>query len=279
MKLDTPGTTILDSSLITQYRSSHPTKNYSVKLINCGDYIQVYFFENTKEKNNTLYEKDILKKIDTDTLVKKNKPMLTDIALKNIIRSKLQCERLAKSNIKEWGTFITLTFKDNVTDIKQANKQFNTWRTNIAKLKKEFKYIAVPEFQKRGAVHYHILSNLTMEDTDIIVPQKSNNKYYDIKYWSYGYSAVDDVKGDIRKIIGYISKYMTKDYDSRLYGHRRYLNSVNLNKPGISYIDLDDQTDLAYLNKLIEGKDIDYQTTYIDTYTGHDISYLEYRFT
>ena len=32
-------------------------------------------------------------------------------------------------------------------------------------------------------------------------------------------------------IIGYLSKYMTKDIDNRLFGKRRYLYSQNLVKP------------------------------------------------
>lgn len=269
-------TTILDSSLITQYRSNHPSKNYTIKVIQCGDYIQVYKYFNSRLKNDTLYEKDIIKKIDTDNLTKKSKPLLHSIELKNIIRSKLQCQRIAKANIKEWSSFITLTFADNVKDIKEANKQFNIWRTNISKIKTDFKYLAVPEFQKRGAVHYHILSNISLEDTNIITKQKDNDNYYDVRFWTYGFSAFDDVRGDIKKIIGYLSKYMTKDVDERLYGHRRYLCSQNLIKPSLSYIDLDNENDLIYFTNLITNKNLDFTDKYFDTYTKSDIIYYEF---
>lgn len=272
---------LLDSSLITQSKlKKHPLKNYDVKLINCGDYVQLYFFKKSKSKNDGLFEKQSssvfeLEKIDTDNLIDKSKPLLTNIHLKNIMRSKLQCQRLAKSNIKEWHSFITLTFADNVTDIKTANKIFNTWRTAISQIKADFKYLAVPEFQERGAVHYHILSNISINDTEIVLEQKDNSKYYDIKYWKYGFSAFDSVTGDAKKIIGYIAKYMTKDADKRLYGHRRYLNSNNLNRPAVSYIDLNQEKDLNYLDNLINGMKISFEKTYFDTFSNQDINYLE----
>lgn len=52
--------------------------------------------------------------------------------------------------------FLTLTFKDNVTDFKEAQRRFNSLATHV--LRQHFKeYIVVVEPQMRGAVHYHMI--------------------------------------------------------------------------------------------------------------------------
>ena len=51
-------TILLDSSLISKYRVSKKCKlgdynkidKYSVKVINCGDYIQVYYYDNSNTR-------------------------------------------------------------------------------------------------------------------------------------------------------------------------------------------------------------------------------------
>ena len=193
---------LLDSSLITQTKRVE----YDTKIIDCGDYIQVYKFRRKKLNDNglePLFDKKKKKIIDFEDLelVKPtNLDKLCDInqiAYRNIIRSKFQLERLIKSNEKEFKTFITLTFAENLGNIDLANKKFNIWRTYIKRLKKDFKYVCVPEFQKRGAVHYHLLTNLDIsKDLNIILPQKDKKgkilkNRYDVKGWSYGFVRVD----------------------------------------------------------------------------------------
>ena len=153
---------LLDSSLISA------TKNkYQTKIISCGDYIQVYYFNKTKtkkDKNLSLIDKQKKKIIDNDFLFKEENFYKKDepktIEYKNIMRSKFNLQRIVKSNENDFITFITLTFKDNITNIEFANKKFHSWRTKIKSIFPNFKYVCVPEFQKRGAVHYHLLTNI-----------------------------------------------------------------------------------------------------------------------
>lgn len=272
---------LLDSSLIT------PTNKveYDLKIIECGDYIQVYKFRRKKIKDNSLEllndkSKNIL---DEDLLYKpenySRRKELGVIEYKNIMRSKFGLERLIKANESIFKTFITLTFAENLTDIDYANKKFDIWRTYIKRLKKDFSYVCVPEYQKRGAVHYHLLTNLDIDkNPDIIIPQKKDNKIlknrYDVKGWSYGFARVDRLK-DIN-VISYLSKYMTKDCDNRLYGHRRYLNSNNLIKPHESYLDLSNIKHFEYLERILKEKNIDYQNQYLD-YFGDNVDFFEFK--
>lgn len=68
----------------------------------------------------------------------KNDLIENKIELRNIIRSKLTCQRIAKSNTDKWETFITLTFEDNITEIKTANKKFRYFIDKVRRIKKIF---------------------------------------------------------------------------------------------------------------------------------------------
>ena len=279
-----PAALLLDSSLITQSKKVE----YDMKIIECGDYIQLYKFRRKKlnDKDLELLEEEEKKKINFDEfdLYKlenlSNKRNLNTIEYKNIMRSKFQLERLIKANEGLFKTFITLTFAENVDNIDTANKKFNTWRTYVKQLKKDFAYVCVPEYQKRGAVHYHLLTNLDIsKNPDIIIPQKDKNgkilkNRYDVKGWSYGFARVDKLK-DIN-VITYLSKYMTKDCDNRLYGHRRYLNSTNLKKVHESYIDLSNLKHYEYLDKKLKEKELSYNNSYVD-YFGDEVNFFEFR--
>lgn len=284
-----PAAPLLDSSLISKYEDVERRIIYDVKIIHCGDTYQIYKFDKTRSKENKkdrdipIIPKVSIKDIDTDNLYKLDRvEEVKPILLSNAIRSNLNCQRIAKANRDNWESFITLTFKENITDIVYANKIFNSWVSNVRKLKKDFKYIAVPEFQKRGAVHYHILSNLGKEDTNIVIPQKERTEktkdlttLFDVKYWSRGFARVDFIKGDYKKIYSYICKYMTKDIDDKLFGKHRYFNSQNLNKPREEFLDLSNENDLKHFNDIINNSSIDYSSQYKDIYTDSNIEFLE----
>lgn len=280
---------LLDSSLISAYKNNlKPCSErvlYDCKVIRCGDYLQVYFFDNIKSKSNEdLKEKSFnIKSVDTDNLYKVASNEPKQILLSNAIRSNLACQRIAKTNRNEWESFITLTFKENITNIAEANKIFHSWVTNIRKLKNNFKYLAVPEFQKRGAVHYHILSNLGLEDKNVILEQKIKkgkaencDTLYDVKFWSKGFVRVDFIKGDYKKIYSYICKYMTKDIDNKLFGKKRYFYSQNLQKPTTEFLNLSDTKHLEYFKNLIKDNNLEYESIYEDNYTKQKIQFREF---
>ena len=114
---------ILDSSLIFATNKSL----YNVKVVRLGKYLQVYFSKTKKRKPINNDENDL-------SLVKKenyksnffNKEIKID--KKNIMRSKLSCQRLVKANSEIWQTFITLTFEEHITDISIANKKYKSFK-------------------------------------------------------------------------------------------------------------------------------------------------------
>lgn len=249
---------LLDSRLITRVR----LEKYSYKIIKCGDYLQVYYYKNPRARQN-------VEKLDTNTLHRGSVSSreVKHIEDRNIIRTKLNCQRLAKANAKDWKSFITLTYAENMEDVAKSKKDLEYFVKNIKKVKNDFKYIAIPEFQKRGAIHFHLLTNLSLQDNNIITKQKNNNKYYDVKYWNKGFTSYEDISGDVKKIVGYISKYMTKDNaDDRLFNFKRYTASQNLIKPVTEFISMRDKTSREWLINYFKDKECIYNNTYVDDY-------------
>ena len=266
------GDILLDSSLII---TTNEKQLYDVKLINCGDYVQIYYLERPKIKSEKTQKENTFKYIDTDNLKKVNNSN-DNIEQKNIMRSKLQCQRLAKANANIWKTFITLTIAENLTDIDKANRRFRYFIDKIQRIYKDFKYICIPEFQKRGAAHYHLLTNISIDDERFIYKQVDKEKFKHIKYWNDGFTKVDNLEKDVKKIIGYISKYMTKNIDNRLYNHHRYFYSRNLIKPTINYLNLNEPKHLEYYLKTLSNKSLIYNNSYINSYNQELIKFNEF---
>lgn len=262
---------ILDSRLISPTFYKKP---YNIKLVECGDYVQIYIYKNHKLKSNKVDDNDLnLKKFKNVSLDNKSND---NIENRNIIRSKLECQRLAKSNIQDWETFITLTFADNIQDVKSANKRFRYFIDKVRRIKKDFKYLCITEFQKRGAIHYHLLTNVNINDNTLLYVQDNNPKFKHIKYWNDGFTSIEEIKGDAKKIVGYIAKYMTKDIDNRLFSHHRYFYSKNIIKPIENYIDTNNEKELNFYIKKIQDKDLIYQNKYVSPYDNSEISFLEF---
>lgn len=130
--------------------------------------------------------------------------------------------RLACCNFNnKYDKFLTLTFSENKTDIQECNLLFKAF---IRKLKNKYnnnlKYLAVIEFQKRGAVHYHVL---------LTIPYVPQNELQEL--WGNGFVFINAIE-HVDNIGAYILKYITKDNkDKRLMGQKAYLTSRNLIKP------------------------------------------------
>jgi len=123
--------------------------------------------------------------------------------------------------------FLTLTFKKNITDLKQANYEYKLFIERlVTRANKKLKWLAIIEFQKRGAVHYHVVF--------FNLPKIPYNEIQ--KIWGHGMTRVE--KGtSIRNLSAYIAKYLSKDIiDNRLKGHNVLKTSRHLKRP-IEYED------------------------------------------
>lgn len=215
-----------------------------IKLRKNGDVILTrYHSKITKDKQVNPFLYDDEKK---ESLIENVGRVSRAVALENessirqdsLSRSRNLLIDYASHNFAVWKSFVTLTIADNVTDVSEANKIFHIWRTRMTRLCKKngvsLMYLGAPEFQKRGSVHYHLLTNL--EPGSIFLPEQSGKKnMYDVMFWNVGYSSVFDLQltDDHFNCALYITKYLYKDLDERLFGHTRVLKSNNLEKPPV----------------------------------------------
>lgn len=143
---------------------------------------------------------------------------------KTASRARLKVFRYANANFSNKSKFLTLTFADNITDLRLANYMLTNF---FKRLKRRFglspQYICVVEFQKRGAIHYHILINCPYIDVNELA-----------RIWSYGFVKINRID-NIDNIGAYITKYMTKEtLDERLIGQKCYFMSRNLKAPEVT---------------------------------------------
>ena len=187
---------------------------YTQKLIVSGNNIELYEYENPVVPLRCERIGRAGQASTTDEQKQLNRQ-------KNASRARQKVRRFANANFSNRSKFITLTFAENVTDLKRANRLFTA---SIRRLNYQFRtklqYIAVPEFQKRGAVHYHLLMNC---------PYISKEKLTEI--WGHGFVKINRID-NVDNIGAYITKYMTKDsLDERLAGVKCYFMSRNLTAP------------------------------------------------
>lgn len=134
--------------------------------------------------------------------------------------------RLLQSNLvgEEIPALFTFTMLEVVT-LREAYVDFQHFIARVRRYEgKGFKYIAVPEFQQRGAIHFHVL--IWGIEQERVLGER-NSRYFQ-RLWQKGF--VDCIQTDgSPKLIGYVGKYLSKSMsDRRLYNQRAYLSSHNV---------------------------------------------------
>ena len=132
--------------------------------------------------------------------------------------------------------FWTLTFAENLEDVKEADKTFSNFMKRIHRRFPAFKYICTREFLERGAVHYHVAVNM-------YIPKQLLDGL-----WGKGFTWIERDQVGRNRLYRYLSKYMTKYCnDERLKGFHLYLCSQGLN---ILHFDMCFDSQDAFLNYL-----------------------------
>jgi hypothetical protein len=136
---------------------------------------------------------------------------------------------IKKHGIEKVG-FLTLTFKENITDYKEAQRRFNILATNFLRLAYKG-YVCVKERQKRGAWHYHLVILMPSDiKTGFDFKQVANKNYSSAsielkKAWSelrqacnlygFGRSELMPIKSTAQGISRYVGKYLSKHITNR----------------------------------------------------------------
>jgi len=142
-----------------------------------------------------------------------------------------QIRRLVDANVRRYGfepVFLTFTFAENVTDVDVANGHFTDFvkRLNYH-YNTRFAYLAVVEFQARGAVHYHtIFFNMALQ-----VEEDERRTRTVAKLWHHGFVDIERVRS-AKRVGAYVCKYLDKAvHDPRLLGRKAFFTSRNLLRP------------------------------------------------
>jgi hypothetical protein len=145
---------------------------------------------------------------------------------RSIHRAKAQLRR--KCMAAGFDHLATLTYRENITDRERAFRNFESFIRLVHSYLSDWKYIAVHEFQKRGAVHFHLgvkgyqdvtllrtLWRLVVGDGNIDVSYKKSKKGGKWK------------KADLAQ---YLAKYIGKDMETGL-NERRFRASPGIYIP------------------------------------------------
>lgn len=226
-----------------------------IKIISSGHIMEIYTYERMPIPNRNC-------KKDDATENKKNERDIGAESAQNDRKSKWNFIRQVNMNFEEHSKFVTLTFAENVTDLDEANKQFKRFIQRMRYKYGAFKYAVAIEFQKRGAAHYHMMSNLPY------IPKKEL-----AEIWRQGFVRINDIK-HVDNVGAYLSKYMTKGdgRDPRLRGRKMYLTSKNMDKP--SELKGDDADQIIKMYSLEQKKAV-LESSYDSEHHG-TITYRQY---
>lgn len=163
-------------------------------------------------------------------------------AVRSMNRSKNNLMDILKSN--DFDFFVTLTFDKNKIDRlddKETREKFTQWTNNITRDLQNLYYVAVPEYHKKGGLHFHLLiggviaEDLGLKDSGKIVKSGrcKGQTIYNVTKWSKGFSTATKIF-DTNAVKYYLSKYLTKGkVDPRFYGKKRFYVSRNINRPQV----------------------------------------------
>lgn len=277
-------------------------KAYNLKIIRSGNVIEIYQYSDSRmygysrKPSSGSAPTDVIEDVDKETgeifLRKATEEEQLELKLskqlsersKSNIKARNSLRRLVLNNFSNRSTFLTLTFQENLTDLPKANKVFKRFvkymNEDLSKVwGNGFKYVAVVEFQKRGAIHYHLICDLP--------------KYYRYSKvrdrWrqaitALGVSGTGSTKqhriDKVDNVGAYVVKYMTKaDADERLIGKKLYQTSRGLTKPIEKAYSIDSPEALQALLStfgVTESTKKVYHSSYMDSYTTGTVEYSEF---
>ena len=244
------------------------------KVIVSGSIIEVYEYERKPVgKDISKSVDDGYNALDLENTKLELKDRSDERRLQTVRDARNITRRLALMNFSGSSKFLTLTFKENVQDILYADEMF---RKFIMRFKYHFgmdklKYLAVREFQKRGAIHYHLICDWNQEMTS-----ETEIRHYERllgeKIWGHGFVDIKPID-HVDNVGAYIIKYMTKNVMVEVFkGRKIYLCSQGLDRPLVYNEEEAEEIIKAY--NLGQKKEV-FTNSYESEYCGQ-IAYKEY---
>ena len=237
------------------------------KIIKYGDYLELYEYDKnilklgrSKRRRKKIIDDKDMGISGENSLSERRLGKRQD----NARRASLAFRRLVGANLgSDSGQYarpvlITLTYGDNFTDLKGAYGHLSSFIQSLRyKYGKIFKYAAVPEFQKRGAVHFHAL--VWGLPSELLLSERQTRTI--ARTWEHGFVYLKETDGN-EKLSFYLSKYMAKAFiDPRLKNQKSYVASRNMLRPVI-------QSGFSPVWPILEDYEIQNDTPLVDKTYG-----------
>lgn len=169
-----------------------------------------------------------------EAAMKQNELVDTEKSMKDSLRrTRNTIRRTINSNTGKWSEkekFLTLTFKEHLTDQGETNKLFTKFikKLSYSIFKKEsgLKYLCVVERMGNGRIHYHVLF--------FNLPYKPVDEIADI--WGHGFVKINAID-NVDNLGAYVCKYMSKtavensEKSAKEKDKKMYFVSRGLHKP------------------------------------------------
>ena len=206
------------------------------KIVVSGTHVERYkytnaFYFGSREANTTTQQREEESAEDRERRLEISRKQNAYRCQANFVRIvKANQNRHPNTKGKYFHTFVTLTYRDNETDVAKAQRDFAKFiqRLNYKQLKAkktELKYIGVIEFQERGAIHFHVLF-FNLERID----NTTRAKHLD-KLWGHGDANIKGIQS-IERSSKYMAKYLVKSFmDKRLYRKKKFFCASNMYRP------------------------------------------------
>lgn len=211
------------------------------KIISYGNTVEIYELEHDLIRNHGGGRKgrkettsdDNMAPSREDSLQEGDSPAPVGKRQDNARRASLAFRRIVSANLGRGSALpilVTLTYADNFTDLAGAYKHYSNFVCTLRRqFGREFKYVCVPEFQKRGAVHFHALFWGLPEE--ILLLEREDRTLAGI--WGHGFLYFKRTDG-AEQLALYLTKYMAKAFmDPRLKNQKCYTASRNVQRPRV----------------------------------------------
>ena len=137
---------------------------------------------------------------------------------KAIDRAKKNIENIILNNFDRNSCLFTISFNENIDNIRYANNEFNKFIKRVRYKLGDFKYIAVLQFKNIGSIKYLMLANIGPSKRKIVFKIWGNGGVW-VDWLRYTYS----LESIIWKMKGRVG-------DERLIGKKAYFTSRNLKR-------------------------------------------------
>lgn len=136
--------------------------------------------------------------------------------------------------------WLTLTYRENMTDSKRLYKDFENFNTRLRKIFGHYEYITASEPQARGAWHMHVVlifeNTAPFMDNDIVA-----------KAWRHGFTKTKSIKS-VDNLGAYLTAYLG---DMEL--SEAIAENIDVNMDDVKTLDVEDDTGKLQEKKFVKG--------------------------